>query len=452
MATSPVFQAGGIISGFDTNSIIDQLTKLRQAPLDALKKRQSAYSTKITAVGDIVSKLKALKTATQALSDDGALGVKATSTNTQFTATPSTSSTAGRYDIKVENLASAAQAHSDSFASTDTVTGGTLTLTIDGDPYAVTLHDGDTLDDVAAAINATDAPVTATVLNDGTNDYLSIVNDDTGYDIAGADPTSSLQISENYTGATGKAVNLTAHITNAENAKITLNGIPNIYRRDNTITDAVPGTTLTLTAANNTTESLVQSNDTTETAKNLQTFVDAYNDVMNLLKKNLATNANSSRDSSLAGDSTLSTLRINMAKVVSTEVGTLTNVRSLVDLGIKSDLDGSLSIDTTKLKSALSRDPTAVNQIFTTATSGVADQVATLVNAQTNVTDGLLTAKTKMLNVSVNNMDTAAARMQAQLDAYKLKLVMQFTSMEKVLAGLKASGNYLSGQSSGSSQ
>ena len=41
MATTPVFRAGGLASGLDTNSIIDQLVNIESRPLTVLKAKQS---------------------------------------------------------------------------------------------------------------------------------------------------------------------------------------------------------------------------------------------------------------------------------------------------------------------------------------------------------------------------------------------------------------------------
>ena len=46
---------------------------------------------------------------------------------------------------------------------------------------------GSTLADVAFAIRQSGAPVTATVINDGTQNFLSIVNNETGYPLGGPD-------------------------------------------------------------------------------------------------------------------------------------------------------------------------------------------------------------------------------------------------------------------------
>jgi hypothetical protein len=88
MADDPVFRAGGLASGLDTNAIIDGLTKLEQRPLDRLRTQQTGFKTQVSLIGTLVSKIGTFYSAAKALSEGGALGVKITSTNTDFTATP----------------------------------------------------------------------------------------------------------------------------------------------------------------------------------------------------------------------------------------------------------------------------------------------------------------------------------------------------------------------------
>ncbi len=446
MATDTRFRAGGIASGLDTNTLIDQLTSLKQKPLDDLKKRQAAFRTQISMISDIKSKVTTLKNTAKTLGDSGALGLKVTSTNTAFSAETSTSSIAGRYDINVSSLATAARAQSGAFATTDTVRGGNLTLNILGTAYNVTMTDGDSLQTVADNIAATGAPVSAVVLNDGTNDYLSITNRDTGYTIGGA-ANSALQITESYTGATGSTLGLA--VTDAANATFSVNGLA-FTRKTNVVTDAVPGTTLTLKATSAATESLLQENDVTATSKNLQKFVDSYNDLVKVLAKDTSAPAGTDRNATLTSDGAVRRLGLSLSSSISGSVPGLSSVRSLVDLGIKSALDGTISIDTSTLTKAIGLDASAVNKIFNTTTTGIRDTIATLADATVNVANGTLTTRTKGLNSTVKTMDKEASVLESRISQYKEGLIVQFSAMEKIIAGLKAAGNYLGQQSSNS--
>ena len=443
MADTPFFSVGGLASGLDTTSIIDGLTKLEQQPLDALRTQQTGFKTQVSLIGSLVSKIKTLQTAAQALSDQGTVGMKATSANTDFTATPSSKTTAGSYTVSVQQLATSAQKRSTGFSAGDTapVTGGTLQLTVQGVTYdPITITDGESLADVAGAVRGLGAPVSAVVLNDGTKSYLSITNINTGF--TGTDATTALQVTENYTGTAGQHLGLaTTH--DAKNALFTIDDLP-FTRQSNTVTDAIPGTSLQLKAQTNTDEKLTLDTDSAKTALNINNFVNAYNDIINTVAQQASQGGgNTDRNSTLAGDSTLRSLVSSMQGLLTKVVGSGT-IRTLADVGIKTNFqDGTLTLDSGKLGTALQANPSAVNDLFSNVTTGMGVQVKSLSDLYTNVVDGMFTARTKNLNSRIIQMDSDADRMQLRIDAFKQNLTAQFTAMEQVVAGLKASGNFI---------
>jgi flagellar hook-associated protein 2 len=447
MADTSFFSVGGLASGLDTASIVDGLTKLEQQPLNTLRAQQAGFKTQISLLGQLAGKVTALQTAAKALADNGTVGVKTTSTNTDFTATASSKATAGSYTMSVQGLASAALQRSAAFASdTAPVTGGQLALTVQGVAYApITISDGESLADVAGDIRALGAPISAVVLNDGTHSYLSITNLNTGF--SGSDATSALQIAETYSGSQGQHLGLTTK-HGATNAAFTIDGLA-FTRQSNTVTDAIPGTTLTLKAQSNTDEKLTLDYDSTLTGTNLQKFVTAYNDIITTAAAQLSQGgANTDRNATLAGDSSLRSLMSGVQGLVTSLVSGGGAVRSLADLGLKTNFqDGTLSIDLTKLNSAMAANPGAVNNMFSQTTSGIGAMTKKLSDRFTNVIDGLFTSRTKNLNTRIKQMDGEADRMQLRVDDFRKNLVSQFTAMEQVVSGLKAAGNFLTQQS-----
>jgi flagellar hook-associated protein 2 len=446
MADSPFFSVGGLASGLDTASIIDGLTKLEQRPLDTLRAQQDGFRTQVSLIGQLVSKIKTLQTAAQTLSDSGTVGMKTTSTNTDFTATGSAKSQAGTYTVSVQDLATSAQNRSAGFASdTAGVTGGTLTLNVQGVSYdPITITDGMSLSDVAGAIRGLGAPISAVVLNDGTKSYLSITNLNTGF--TGTDPTAALQITENYTGTQGQHLAMSTYSHQATNAAFTIDGLA-FTRQSNTVTDALTGTTLNLKAKTNTQEKLTLDVDSARTALNLQNFVNAYNDIINTVSTQLSKGGgDTDRNSTLAGDSTLRSLVSAVQGLVTTTVSN-GSIRSLADIGVKTNfLDGTLTLDSGKLGAALQSNSAGVNNLFSQAIGGMGAVTKSLSDRYTNVVDGMFTSRTKNLNSRIKQMDADADRLQLRVDAFKQNLTAQFTAMEKVVAGLKASGNFLSQQ------
>jgi flagellar hook-associated protein 2 len=453
MADAPLFSVGGLASGLDTASIIDGLTKIEQQPLDALRTQQTGFKTQVSLIGQLVGKINALQSAAKSLASGGVVGVKTTSANTDFTATASSQTQAGNYAVSVQTLATAAQQRTGGFLpdvdGNTPVTGGTLSFTVQGKTYdPITISDGENLADVAGDIRALGAPISAVVLNDGTRQYLSITNLDTGF--SGTDASTALQINETSTGTQGQALGFTS-IHDASNATFTIDKLQ-FTRQSNTVTDALPGTTLSLKGQTNTTESLTFSNDSATTALNLQNFVNAYNDIITTVAaQQSAGGGNTDRNSTLAGNSTLRSLVADVQGLMTSVIGA-GSVRTLADVGLKTNFqDGTLTIDSGKLGSALQANPQAINDIFSHATTGIGASVQTLTDRYTNVIDGLFTTSTKSLNTRISQMDTQADSMAARIADFKANLTAQFTAMEQIVSGLKTTGNFLNSQSASAS-
>src|SRR5687767_3468374 len=114
-STDASFRAGGLASGIDTSSIIEQLMALERRPIDQMKSRQSGLRTQISTIGDISAKLNSLSTTAKALGTGGTLATKVESTNVSFAATSGSGATAGQHTVKVTQLAAAAQRRSVAF-------------------------------------------------------------------------------------------------------------------------------------------------------------------------------------------------------------------------------------------------------------------------------------------------------------------------------------------------
>jgi flagellar hook-associated protein 2 len=440
---SSVFRAGGLASGLDTNSIIDQLVKLESAPLDNLRTRQTGIKTQISALADIASSLSALAAAASDLASNGVLGAKAVSSNDAFDAAPGTDALPGRYSVEVDQLARASKWRSLPFAAGATHPAGVLQLTVQGKTYdPITVTAGTSLADVAAAIRAQGAPLSAVVLNDGTNSYLSLTARDTGLPVGGG-AALSIDFTPDVPPAPG-APKAYTETQEAKNAIVQVDGL-SFSRPSNTIADAIPGTTLTLKDEGGPAEDLVVATDTDATQARLQKFVDAYNGAMKLLQRQLHPSQDTDRSTTLTGDSAVRSLQAKLQAILTTRVGTST-VRALADLGVKTARDGSLSIDAATLQASVSRDPAAVNALFSTAKTGIGAAVQSLVDLETRAGDGVLTSRQSGLGDTVKQLDDQADAMQRRLDAFRENLVAQFTAMESTVSGLKSIGNFLNAQ------
>jgi len=441
------FSVGGLASGLDTNSLIDKLVQLESQPLTDIQNRQAGIQSQLSTIGQIVSKLQALSTASADLKNNGALVTKVASSNDSFTATPGSSATAGRYSVQVESLAQASKWRSVGFASGETLVGGTLQLEVQGTTYdPISIADGTSLEDAAFAIRQSGAPVSAVVLNDGTHRYLSITALDTGYSPTGA-PSDALTVTFTPGAGSGKDPGF-AEKQAAVNAVVNVDGI-SFTRQSNTVTDAIPGTTLTLESMG-AAEDLVIGSDADGTQARLQKFVSAYNDVQKVIQAQLSPGPGTDRSSTLAGDGTIRNLQAKLASLITTSVGA-GGIRTLADLGVKTERDGTLSVDSTILSNAVARNGSAVNALFATASTGLGDLVDGLVTSETRIGDGLLTIRQDGLNASIKQLGAQAAAVQLRIDSFRQRLVDQFTAMESTVSNLKSIGSFLTAQDAKSS-
>ena len=453
----------GLTSTLDTQSLISSLVSIAQQPLTALQTQASAYQSQISLLGGLASSLSSLETATQGLADNGALGVTATSTNTAFTATPGTSAQAGSYAISVTSLASAAKWRSGAFASGDAVEGGTLTLSVNGTSYpstGITVSDGESLSQLASSINASGAPVSASVLNDGTSNYLSITASGTGY--TGSNPSSALQVSFAASPSdSGSSSNLdpTAQAWSqlASNAVFSIDGLQ-FTRQSNTVTDALPGTTLQLKQVSPTDstgvpipETLTLVNDTSATQQNLQAFVSAYNSLMTLVQAQTNTSSSTNVSTSLAGNESVRSFQQTLETMISSAVSGIGGVNSLASLGIQTQMDGTLSIDSSVLSTALAQNPSAVNTIFSAPATGIYALTSNLVTTYSAPVTGIFSQEQSGLQQEISSTQNQEATAQNQINAYQQSLVTEFSNMESIVGKYKSIGSYLTQQSNLSS-
>ncbi len=160
-------QVGGIISGIETESIIEQLIEYEKRPIEILEARQEDYTTQFTAYGIMENRLSALNTAFKGIDDGFDFSVFSTISGDEdiFTATASTSAVPGEYDILVNQLAQSHKVKSDIFSGDEEVGEGTLHIEM-GSTFTID-DTNNTIDFMENAGSGLGAELTAT-LTEGT--------------------------------------------------------------------------------------------------------------------------------------------------------------------------------------------------------------------------------------------------------------------------------------------
>jgi flagellar hook-associated protein 2 len=223
---------------------------------------------------------------------------------------------------------------------------------------------------------------------------------------------------------------------------LTIDGLP-VSRQSNAISDVVPGITLNLTGNSGVSNSVSFAADSSGTEKALTTFVDAYNTLEQTLSSQLVTDPTQTYGDTLLGHSTTSSIEDSMQSMLSQTVLASGGVRTLADLGLELQRDGTLQLNVATLQNAIQSSPSAVNAIFSTATTGIAATIKTLSDNQTNLLTGSLVLQQNSLESSVSDLSDQEVSAQAYLDAERAQLVEQFTNMETLISGYKTATSYL---------
>ncbi len=169
----------GLISGLDTNSIIDTLVTAERAPITRLQDRRSAHANRIQALQNLSARLLSLQVSTGVLGQSATVSGRDVSVSDEsiLQATVANSAAAGSYNIKVEQLAKAQQFSSGAFADQNAALNLSGEFLVNG--RRISVESTDSLTDVARQINSVFAGVTASAIRVADGDYRLLVSSNT---------------------------------------------------------------------------------------------------------------------------------------------------------------------------------------------------------------------------------------------------------------------------------
>ena len=368
--------ATGLATGLDVESLVTQLVGAEvAAPSSRLDVKEARYQAKISAFGSLKGALANFQTSLASVSSLSRFQEKSASSNlsqkVSITATEAAANNA--YNIEIANIAVAQTLASAGgiFTSTDAAVGlGTLSINDGSQTASITIDaSNNSLSGLRDAINASDANVNASIINDGAGYRLVLQATKTG--LANAITVTATSDSDgNLTDANNLSRFVSSNLTEtiaAADAAFSINGL-DITSSLNTVDNAIEGVTLTLKAATDVGEvALVSINDNTAGIVGaINTFKDGYNELIKAINDLTSYNADLGRGSVLTGDPGIRSLGQKLRTMLNTQVENVSsNVGSLAELGITTDVkDGTLSLNTTTLNGFIASDPLDVASIF----------------------------------------------------------------------------------------
>ena len=384
----------GVGSGIDIRGLVDQLVAAERAPVqNRLDRKETQLQAELSAMGSLKGALNDFRTKVQSLSAASDFRVMKASSSKSDAVSVSASSAAhaGRYDVDVNTLATSQSLASQSFSSpADSVaSGGKLTfrfgaVTTDGGGQvtgfnqnadrAVEVVDipatGTSLTAIRDAVNEAEIGVQASIINDGSgerlvfqaqdagaaNGFVVEVDDDDGND---TDSAGLSQLAFNASAAHQ------AHTREAQDAELTVNGL-SVSRSSNVIDDLVEGVTFTLNETTAAAAEVTVASDVSAVRKKIEGFVDGFNALQDQIEQIAGYDAETKQSGVLQGNAAVRTINSNLRQLVTERLDVLgeRDVRALVDLGITTNRNGRLEIDSARLDEALADNFDEVGALF----------------------------------------------------------------------------------------
>jgi flagellar hook-associated protein 2 len=398
--------------GFDVTNTVTSILAPQQAIETPWKTQLAALQAQDTVFTQLGTDLSTLTTSLQTLTDlNGPFSEKqGSSSNTDVLSLTSadTTAVAGSHTVVVSSLATTASEYSASIANaSDTLSGS---VTINGTQIPVVSGTSDTLATLATAINTAAVGVTASVITDANGSRLSLVSNTSG--AAGTITiTSALE-----DGAT--AIGFTSGPP-AANASLTVDGEP-YSSASNTVSGAIPGVTFQLLSSAATSVQIVVTNDNTAIESAFQSFVTAYNAVVNDISGQ-EKNDSSGNPEPLFGSPTLISIQTQLQEALfgGSASGSISTV---YQLGISANTDGTLTLDTSSLDTALNSSFSDITG-FLQNTGSFGENFSTILNnLGTQAPYGAVylaqqqnSTEESALNTDITNQDAAIAAEKTSL-------------------------------------
>jgi len=433
-----MISAPGVGSGLDVNSIVSQLMAVERQPLNRLEADKRDLQAQLSAFGKLKSGLSTFQSALAGLKslDAFKLFTATSSDETAFTATADSNAAISTNSIDVVQLAVADKLASQAIADTGTTTlggsGDQMTITVNGSAFVVNAG-GMTLSQLRDAINSdpNNVGVSASIISEtSTSNRLVLTSNETG---------TANSISTAFTGTLGTDLGLT-QITPPKDAQITIDNTFTVTRSSNVISDALSGVTLTLKAPTTATATLAVDRDVEGIKANVQTFVDAYNELKTTM------DGLSGVGNDLEADSTLRSIQNQMRGVFNTAPSGLAgSYNFLAEIGVSFQKDGTLSVDSSALDTAIATDFSGVADLFANDNQGYLFRLDSVITGFVQ-TSGLINTREDGLNTRISTTDKRISDLEYRLQLREDGLRKQFTSLDELIGQLNGTSQFLTKQ------
>lgn len=468
-STSSIVSALGSGSGVDMVKLASDLAAARFAGrVQQLESKSEQLDTKISAASSLRSQLSLLSNALGDRIRNGDLAPQATIGNSSVASVTAAAGarTASSYTLEVEQLAGAQTLASKAYASSGaavgegmltisfgTVSGGSFAADAGRDPVIVPVAAGATLDEIAASITASGSGVSAYVANGPAGAQLVFKGADgaaNGFIVEGTGPSAS-GVPANAQPGNIDYLNWTPAVDtgelrqSAQDALFKFDTI-SMTSASNRVEDLPGGLSLNLTGTNVGAPTRIGFAQGTGAVQGVMgDFVAALNDIAANLRET-ADPLNGELGSD-PGARALKRAMSGLAGAVVMPNAAPGEPRTLGDLGLAINRDGTFRLDSDRLNATMADNSSAANAMFTTGLFGVyatMDKLSREMGVAGN--PGSLAGSVARYTNSAQRIGEQLAKITEQQDALRLQLTTQFARTDRNVAASQSTLSFLQNQ------
>lgn len=445
----PTITATNSGSGLDVRNLVDQLVAAEGGPVTSrLDRKEINIQEGLSAIGTFKGALLDFQASLAPLKSANAFkSISATSSNEEkFTVSAQDNALTGAYEIEISQLAQSQKLKSQSFSSEfDAIGSGTIsiefgsvnnadnTFAINGKnpTQRITIDDeNSSLRGIQQSINEANIGVLASIINDGSGYRLILSSQKSGIE-------NSLRISisdndnnnQDTNGLSALAYDPVAvagvdgvingknleEAAQAKNALFSIDGI-SVSSGENKTNNTIPGITLSLKKTTDGFESFKVEKETSSIKQSIESFVASYNELMVNVTSLTGVDSETGQAGPLSGDSAIRGITEQIRRrLTASFAGINENLTALSSIGVDSNIDGSLNLDSYKLERALEQHAEEIAHLFAAAVS-TSDSKIQVTSEKTPATDGVF-------NITINQTPTNGVFTGRQLLQYPDKII-----------------------------
>jgi flagellar hook-associated protein 2 len=439
-------------SSIDIQALAKSLTDASRAPQQTiLDERKTIAESKISSIGRIYASANDLKLALSAFGSPRQLGLTPSSSDTtkaSFTYNAYATQASLDLTVEVQKLATANTVSLMPLAKGakpgGTGTGATLNIYSGDKPTdpaaaktlikAFNLDDYPTLNDLADAVRAT-AGFDATVLNAADGTQRLTITRGTG---ASKHFYVETVLQDGSAASDGLMVNSVAAQSAGTDAQIVADG-QTYTSGSNSFTSLISG--VSINVASTGTVRLFSNRNTDQQVAALREMVANYNQLLETVNTEITYDKDVQKRGGLANDFVARSFLFQMRRLTTDPIVNTAGNVTLAELGVRTEQNGTLTIDETRLNKVVSDQPELLQNVMASsgAKQGALEKMLTLAETVLGVNGPFVRIYNQTQNSDLPAIEEAIEKLNDQMDALQRRYLQQFTSMQDVLSSTKKS-------------